>query len=71
MNTSETSFLRGKKVLVAGGAGLLGVNLTRYLLEQGVEVLSTYYSRTPPEDLRRCYQRFDFCNFVDCLKATK
>ncbi len=64
-------FLKGKKVLIAGGSGLLGVNITRYMLEYGIDVQSTFFSRKPPEHLKNYYKRYDFTKYKECLKATK
>jgi GDP-L-fucose synthase len=71
MSVIDTSFLHGKKILIAGGAGLLGVNLTRYLVDCGLDVLSTRFSRQPPLGLKNYYRHFDFENFSDCLTATE
>ena len=38
-------FLKGKKVLITGGAGLLGTSLTQHLVTNGVLTKSTYFSR--------------------------
>lgn len=57
-------------MLVAGGSGLVGANLTRRLVQDGMEVLSTYTTRLPHE-LRDYYRRFDFTHFEDCLEATR
>jgi len=63
-------FLKGKKVLVAGGAGLLGCSLTKHLISHGISVESTYFSRTPPKGLEAHYRQYDFTKFEDCLSAT-
>ncbi len=63
--------LKGKEILVAGGAGLVGTNLTRRLVEQGLSVTGSYLSRKPPEDLKVHYDRYDFTNYEECLKATR
>ena len=66
----DPAFLKGKKVSIAGGAGLLGTALTDALAREGVDVESSYFSRTPPPHLARWYKRFDFNRFEDCLAAT-
>jgi GDP-L-fucose synthase len=63
--------LRNKRVLVAGGAGLLGIALTERLVSLGVKVTSSSFFRQPPARLKKYYQRYDFTRFEDCLSATK
>lgn len=63
-------FMREKKVLVTGGAGLLGVSLTRYLASEDLAFQSTYFSREPPEQLKAHYKKYDFTKYEDCLAAT-
>lgn len=43
--SSESRFYQGRNVLVAGGAGLMGQNLTRRLLEEGALVRATEYRK--------------------------
>jgi len=62
--------MRGEKVLVAGGTGLVGANLTQRLIALGATVRATYYSRKPL-GLDGVYQQFDFTEFQDCLEATR
>ena len=59
------------KVLVTGGAGLLGSSLTKHLIDQGISVTSTYFSRLPERSLRDEYIRADFTKYQDCLTATE
>ena len=60
----------GAQVLVAGGSGLVGTNLTRRLVQSGAEVLSTFASRQPAE-FPEVYRAFDFTRWEDCLEATR
>jgi len=62
---------KDKKILVTGGAGLLGMNLTQRLVSLGIPVQSTYFSRKPLEQLKNHFRRYDFTKFEDCLAATK
>lgn len=63
------SVLNRKNVLVAGGTGLIGMNLSQRLSALGANVLSSYHSRMPLSNAR--YERFDFTDFDDCLTATR
>jgi GDP-L-fucose synthase len=63
--------LNKKRILVAGGAGLLGVNLTRRLSQLNAMVESSYFHRSPPQDLGQHYQQYDFNDYQDCLRATR
>jgi len=47
--------MRGRNVLIAGGAGLLGISMTKRLVSLEVPVKSTYFHRKPPEQLRRYF----------------
>ena len=60
----------GRKVLVAGGSGLVGMNLAKRLVKDGARVLASYYSREPRE-LNEVFRRFDFTSFDDCISATR
>ena len=64
-------FLKGEKVLITGGAGLLGMSLTQKLVSLGLNVTSTYFSRTPPDPLKQYFKQYDFTKIDACLSATK
>lgn len=64
------SVLRGKNVLVAGGAGLVGTHVVARCLQDGAFVRASFCSR-PPSQHAACYERYDFTEFEDCLKATR
>jgi len=59
-----------KKILIAGGTGLVGRNLTIKLKEIGLPFVSTSHkgSISAKND---DFVPFDFCKFEDCLIATK
>tara|TARA_B100000989_G_scaffold298957_1_gene291399 strand:+ start:25267 stop:26202 length:936 start_codon:yes stop_codon:yes gene_type:complete len=59
-----------KKLLIAGGSGLLGTSLTNLANKSGYKVLSSYHSKIQNKSLRKMYKKFNFLNFEDCLKAT-
>ncbi len=42
-----TKFFKGKKILIAGGAGFLGINLTKRLLELGADVRASIHENEP------------------------
>jgi GDP-L-fucose synthase len=62
--------MKGRRVLVAGGTGLVGVSLTRRLVDLGADVTSTSFSQTP-QALADRYLRCDFTSMADCLRATE
>ncbi len=62
--------LKWKNILVAGGSGLVGMNLVNRLVQERGNVLATYCSRKPSLHTKH-FQKFDFTRFDDCLKATK
>ena len=65
----------GKKVLVAGGTGTIGVPMVEMLLEKGADVsvvsmdTEEYASMVLPKGVR--FQRMDLTLTENCLKATK
>ena len=62
----------GKNVLVAGGSGFVGTNLTVRLLEMGAIVTATIHKRQPQfKDERVNYIQADLTNPIDCQKAVK
>jgi len=59
-----------KRILIAGGTGLVGYNLTNKLAETGLPFVST---RHKGRTLRKNdnFVPYDFCKFEDCLSATR
>lgn len=57
-------------VLVAGGTGLVGANLTKRLLSLKTTVEATCFSRKPPF-YPEIFSKYDFTRFDDCLEATQ
>ena len=62
---------KDKNFLVTGGAGLLGMSLTKKLTFLKHNVVSTYHNRLPPKNYNDVFEKYDFNNYEDCLKATK
>jgi GDP-L-fucose synthase len=63
---------RNQKVLVAGGAGFVGVNLIRRLLKLGAEVRATLHNkRAIVQDKRIEYIHCDLTLSEDCFRATE
>ncbi len=62
--------LKGKKVLVTGGAGFLGANMVKKLVELGANVRSTLYKNDAVvKDDRIEYVWCDLTKAEDCAKA--
>ena len=59
-----------KEILIAGGTGLVGSNLTFKLLQAGLPVVSTRFRNSNPVFSEICVQ-YDFLDFEQCLKATR
>ncbi len=63
---------RNSKVLVAGGAGFVGVNLIRRLLELGADVRATLHKKPAVvKDERVEYVRCDLMRNEDCRRAVE
>lgn len=62
--------IKEKNILVAGGTGLVGTNLTKKFKNLGANVLSTCFSREPSL-LKENYKQFDFTEFKECIEATR
>ena len=66
------SFYSGKKVLVAGGNGLIGINLIKRLLKEEAVVSSTMHkNKLKFTDDRVNYIKCDLTKSDDCIKVTK
>jgi GDP-L-fucose synthase len=71
MGKYMTEFFKGKKVLVAGGTGFVGVNLINKLLALGAHVRATIHKKSPVlHDPRIEYVTVDLTLAQDCAKAT-
>src|SRR3989344_8385816 len=65
-------FYKGKKVLVAGGAGFVGTNLVLKLKELDAKITATYHRHKPQiEDSTVHYIKADLTQAEDCKKAVK
>ncbi|KKQ68428.1 MAG: NAD-dependent epimerase/dehydratase [Parcubacteria group bacterium GW2011_GWC2_39_11] len=64
-------FFKGKKILVAGGAGFIGTNLIKKLLSLGAKVRAGDIRKLQIQDSRAEYLSCDFFKKRDCQKAVK
>ena len=63
---------RNSKVLVAGGAGFVGVNLITRLLELGASITATLHNKPAViNDKRIRYLKCDLTKTEDCAQAVK
>ncbi len=67
----NTNYFKNKKVLVAGGAGFVGTNLIKKLLEIGVKVRAIDIKELQIQDDRVEYLQGDLTKKEDCQKAVK
>jgi len=65
----ENDFYKGKKVLVAGGAGFVGTNLIKRLLKLGAIVRAADSKELQLKDGRIDYFKCDLTKKEDCQKA--
>lgn len=63
---------KNKKVLVTGGAGFIGINLIKRLLELGVNVTATLHRKPAViQDKRVTYIKCELTNADDCKRIVK
>ncbi len=62
--------MKDRKVLVAGGTGLVGANLALRLDALGADLLATWHEKKP-RFLESRFGRFDFTRYEDCVEATR
>jgi GDP-L-fucose synthase len=61
--------LKGRRIFVAGGSGLLGFNMVLKLQELGADYRASYLVH-PPASCLDHFERFDLTKSDDCLRAT-
>ncbi len=64
-------FYKGKKVLITGGTGFIGVNLAQELLKRGARVKITTHNRPLPFSMDVETVKADLFMKEDCLNAVK
>ena len=62
--------MKKKKILVAGGSGLLGSNITRLLVNSKANVISSFNSKFHNKK-KKYFKKFNFLDIKDCIEATK
>lgn len=67
----KTDYYKNKKVLVAGGAGFVGTNLIKKLLELGADVRAADIQKLQIQDKRIEYLPCDLTKKEDCQRAVK
>ena len=64
-------YFTGKKILVSGGGGFVGTNLTRRLASLGANVRSTFHTKDLQQKIEGVrYIQSDLLNLNECLEAT-
>ena len=62
------NFFKGKKILVTGGTGLIGMQLTKILLSYGSKVSVVSLDNPVNLDKRVKFFKSDLRNFKNCLE---
>ncbi len=66
------SYFKNKEILVAGGAGFVGSNLIKKLLELGANIRASWHKKPPQiEDERIEYVQVDLTKKEDCLRVVQ
>ena len=65
------NLFKNKRILIAGGSGLVGTNLLIKLIELKSKVIASYKSKIQEKKLKKYYYKFDFTKIKDCILATK
>ncbi len=60
-----------RRILIAGGSGLVGTSLTNLALKNNFIVQSSFKTKIQDKKISNSYKKFNFLSFKDCLKATK
>ena len=64
-------FYKNKKVLITGGTGLIGIQLTKLLLNYGAKITVVSLEKNPELSSRVRFIKSDLRILNNCLKATK
>ncbi len=67
----KMEYYKNKKILIAGGSGLVGTNLFLRLIKLSKNVTASYFSKIQIKKYKKFYKKYDFTKKKDCLKATK
>ena len=63
--------MKKRKILIAGGTGLLGSSLTKILSKDKKNILtSSFFTNKPIKEHKKYFKKYNFLNYKDCLKAT-
>ena len=62
--------MNDNKILITGGAGLLGISLTKKFLSLNYDVTSNLFNRVPPKKYQKYYSSYDFNNIDESIELS-
>ena len=65
------NYFKNKKILIAGGSGLVGTNLLIKLIDLKAQVEASYNTKIQAKEHSKFYKKYNFLNKKDCHRATK
>ena len=65
------NYFKNKKILIAGGSGLVGTNLLIKLIGLKAKVEASYNTKIQAKEHCKLYKKYNFLNKNDCNRATK
>ena len=65
------NFYKNKKILITGGTGLIGIQLSKILLEFGSKITIASLEKNKELSKKINFLKIDLRNFENCLKITK
>jgi GDP-L-fucose synthase len=65
------NYFENKKILIAGGSGLVGTNLLIKLIDLKAQVEASYNTKMQAKEHSKFYKKYNFLNKKDCHRATK